>query len=138
MVPDALAPFLSFLWPHAFSAWNTPPVFMVGLPCTRHAHFDIVTTWRLSSFHSEFVIVTVLTLSSIFILKGSGVYEGRGNIFISLVAKNYWNPSAQFSLPGFIYPACFAPHLAKSFILQNTVYSRGNKWDKSPSCHLPK
>ena len=138
MFRDALAPFLSFLWPHAFSAWNALHVFMVGLSCTRHAHFDIVTTWCLSSFQSEFVIVTVLALSSIFILRGSGVYERRRNIFISLVAKNYWNPSAQFSLPVFIYPVCFAPQLTKSFLLQNTVCRRGNKWDKSPSCHLPK
>lgn len=60
----------------------------------------------------------MLVLSSVFNLRGSGCWEGKMNIFIFLFARNYWKPSAQLLLPVFVYPACFAPQLAKSFILQ--------------------
>lgn len=132
--PDTLAPFLSLLRPHAFSIWNGVHVLAVGLPWTRCAHFDIVTLWCILSFQSEFVTSTVLAPSSIFHLRVPGCQEGRRSAFIG--AKKTWKLSAHFSLLMFVYPACFASPSAKC--CKKTVCRRRNKWDKSPSCHLPK
>lgn len=76
--PDTLAPFLSLLRPHAFSIWNRVHVLAVGLPWTRCAHFDIVTSWCFLSFQSEFVTSTCLLQAASFTWEYLGVRKGEG------------------------------------------------------------